>query len=335
MKFIITGGLGYIGSELSLKLLKKGHSVLIIDSLIYEQSISKFNQIFDEYKLNLIIKYIDVRNYDLIEESIKQFKPDSFIHFGDLSSVYSCNHNPVLTEDVCFNATKKIASLCSDLDIPILYNSSSSVYGTQTERVECNENTFLPITTDLYCKYKLKNESYFKEIALKNNFFKFIIFRPATLFGISSRFRIELLPNHFSYLAVSKNIIKVSDLNAYRAFISINTITNIYLDILENNIFDNEIYNIGSYNLTKLEVAIDIQKLTDCKIVTMDDIGDLRNLQISCNKYINKYGSLPSVNFLDEIGNVIEWLKVNYNEIESNNYNEMLNMPLANWKKLI
>ncbi len=326
-KIFITGGFGYIGSVLAREALKRGHEVCIYDSLIYEQNIERMGKEIGD------VKYIigDTRNLELVKECIEEFKPDYVFHLAELSSVYAANHNPKHTEDINYYATTELLTLCNDLGIKTIYNSTSSVYGTQKDMKLCTESDALHEPTDYYVKYKLEVEKYIQE----NNFKNIIVLRPATIFGLSPRFRIELLPNHFTYMAVSRKNIPVSGLNAYRAAMDIDELIEGYFKILEKGKWDSIIYNIGHLNMNKKEFAEGIQKvLPDTKISFAPDIGDLRNLQIDCTKFNTEFNFEPTLTYEVSIAKIANWLQEHKEEIEASNFSEMLNMPLSNWKQI-
>lgn len=336
-RFFITGGMGYIGSAFAKEALKNGHSVCLYDSLIYEQNrvriikeISK-NQT-KKAELKLIIG--DNRNRGLLKKELEEFKPTYVLHFGELSSVYSCNHNPTFTEDVNYNASRQVLDVCEELDLKVIYNSSSSVYGTQKEFRLMTEKDILPKPTDFYCRYKLKMEEYIKNKIKENPNFKIIVFRPATVFGLSPRFRIELLPNHFTYLALSRKLIKISDLNAYRAAIDLAELIKGYFKVIEKGQWKHLIYNIGHHNLSKREFADGIQKVVRCEIGSAPDIGDLRNLQIDCSLFNKEFDFHPNIPYQKSIKDIAKWIEKNKENIENTNFAELLNMPLDKWRQI-
>jgi nucleoside-diphosphate-sugar epimerase len=335
-KVFITGLFGYLGSALAKTLLAQGYNVSGIDNLSYEQDYKNIIKEINPKEVNkFTYNFCDTRDGNLLKDLINTNQPDFVVHFGDLSSVYSCNHNPSYTETVNIGGAKNVISICSDLQIPLIINSSSSVYGVQKSRHLCTEKDLLPDSTDLYCLTKLRIENLLKTESINNSKFKYIAFRPATVFGQGLRFRIELLPNHFCFSALKNNQIRVSDLNAYRAFIHLETLISAYSHIINMNFFTNQVYNIGSFNLTKLDVALSIQRYIDCKIITMPDIGDLRNLQISSSSFCIETGISLEDNFDLRIQQLIDWLTPKVNSFSSSNYNGLLNMPLNNWLSLI
>lgn len=336
-RFFITGGMGYLGSQFAKEALKKGHDICLYDSLIYEQNYSRMiKEILENKKESAEFKFIigDTRNKELLKSSLENFKPTYVLHFGELSSVYACNHNPIFTENINYKASKQVIDLCEELNIPILYNSTSSVYGAQKESRLMKEEDVLPEQTDYYCRYKLKMEEYIKNKTDKNPNFKIIVFRPATVFGLSPRFRIELLPNHFTYLAISKKMIRVSELNAYRATIDIDELIQGYFKVIEKGKWKHLIYNIGHHNINKGEFARGIQKVVKCDIGIAPDIGDLRNLQIDCSRFNKEFDFHPNIPYEKSIKGVAKWIEDNLENLEKTNFAEFLNMPLANWHKI-
>ena len=155
-RVFITGGLGYIGSAFAKKALKKGYEIMLYDSLIYEQDYEKIMK--EVGPAELVIG--DTRNTALLKKSLERFKPNYLLHLGELSSVYMCDHNPRYSEDINCKASRKVIDICSKMNISVLYNSTSSLYGNQKDMRLMTEKDPVPKTTDNYCKYKLKMEEY-------------------------------------------------------------------------------------------------------------------------------------------------------------------------------
>lgn len=335
-KVFITGVFGYLGSALAKNLLAQGYKICGVDNLCYEQDYQKItSQINPSGKGSFAYHLADTRDFNLLRNLVEQTQPDFLVHFGDLSSVYACNHNPLYTETVNIGGASNVISICSGMAIPLLINSSSSLYGAQKERHLCTEEDPLPESSDLYCSTKLRIEHLLRSQSTYNPAFKYIVFRPATVFGQGLRFRIELLPNHFCFSALKNGVIRVADLNAYRAFIHVETLISAYAHVINKNIFNNQVYNIGSFNLTKLEVAIAIQRQVDCKVVTIPDIGDLRNLQISSERFCRDAGYSLDDDFDVRMEQLVDWFRPKINDFCESNFNGLLNMPLSNWKSII
>lgn len=338
LRIFITGGLGYIGSAFAKEALKKNHDIMLYDSLMYEQNYKEImTDIISTKSINSSLELIigDTRNIELLERKIKEFKPDYVLHMAELSSVYMCNHNPPFTEDINYIASKKVIDVCEKLNIPTLYNSTSSLYGNQKKMELMNEKKTLPMPTDNYCKYKLKMEDYIKEKVAKNKNFRIIIFRPATVCGVSPRMRMELLPNHFTYCAIAKGMIKISEPESYRAAINIQDMLEAYFAVMEKANWNALIYNIGHYNLSKKEFAEGIQGVVKSKIISIPSLGDLRNLQIDCSLFNKEFHFQPSISYTKTIEEIANWIQKNMIKMEKNKFAGILNMSVDHFIKTI
>jgi nucleoside-diphosphate-sugar epimerase len=333
---LITGGAGYLGSKLAGILLRNGYKVISVDNLMHEQSFIDQTRLYQNHGKNYSFHLLDVRNSQAITELFRQHSEVSLVvHFGDLSSVYACNHNPTLTNEICRLASRSIIELSFANGIPLIYNSSSSIYGASKVYKDWKESDTLPSPGDLYCESKIYMEEQIQFLASGQPSARFIILRPATVFGESPRFRIELLPNHFCFSALVKGRIQVSDANSNRAFVSTSTLCNAYLKIIENDIFPNDVFNIGTYNLSKLELSAEIQRQVKCKIITSEEHGDPRDLRIDCSKFSSQLFKLPQEEIGKEIRELCNYLTLNLQVFQQTNFAGLLNMPLDRWVNLI
>lgn len=336
-KILITGGFGYIGSLLAKTLVKEGQRVYIFDSLIYEQNrfkiLNEINQGHGKNKAELIIG--DTRNLDLLESSVKNIGPDYIFHLAELSSVYSCDHNVPFTKDINFNGSKNVVDISCKYSIPLIYNSTSSLYGSRAGNREMNENDPIPKPTDNYCLSKLTMERYISNLKKKHNRWRVIVLRPATVGGLSPRMRLELMPNHFTYCALAKKEIKISEPDAYRAAIDIRDLVRIYQSILTMNKWNHLIYNVGSLNLNKRQFAEGVQNVVPCAISAIPSIGDCRNLKIDCSRFDNEFNFKSKFSYEDGVRTVANWLTAHITEIERTNFIGVINMSSEKWKKII
>ena len=154
--------------------------------------------------------------------------------------------------------------------------------------------------------------------------------------GKLPRWYYHMIPISYSPIdmAISKRNIPLSGLNAYRAAIDIDDLVEAYFLVIEKGVWESLIYNIGNLNLNKKEFALGIKNLIDCRISEIPDIGDLRNLQIDCTKFNSEFKFQPKFTYDQSISKIYEYLKINLDNIEANNFNELLNMPLDRWRQI-
>ncbi len=154
MKYLVTGGAGFIGSHISKALVNRGDSVIILDNLVTG----------NKKNLELIkndIKFVkdDIRNFDLVEELARDVK--GIFHQAALASVQDSFAKPDEYNDVNVLGTENILKIAKKNNLKVVYASSSSVYG-DPEKIPIKESDRKkPINP--YAHTKLKKE----ELAIK------------------------------------------------------------------------------------------------------------------------------------------------------------------------
>ena len=132
MKFIVTGGAGFVGSHLVKLLVKEGHTVTVIDNL-HTGKKENLRSVIQQ----ITFKKIDIRNYEALEKNMKNI--DGVFHQAALTVVQDSFKNPQEYNDVNVGGTENIFKLAQKNNFKVVYASSSSVYGHQ-EKVPIIEN---------------------------------------------------------------------------------------------------------------------------------------------------------------------------------------------------
>ncbi len=123
MKFLVTGGAGFIGSHLCEKLIKLGYKVIVIDNL----AIGKLQNL---KSINNKIKFIkkDIRNYKAINKYFKNI--DCVFHLAALADIVPSIDNPDDYFSTNVTGTFNILKACRKYKVPrVIYSASSSCYG--------------------------------------------------------------------------------------------------------------------------------------------------------------------------------------------------------------
>ena len=275
---LITGGGGYIGTNLSKTLLSQGYNVTVLDTFWFGNYLKK------NTKLKILKK--DLRN--ITKKDLKNI--DCIMHLASIANDPAAELNAKLTWDVNVLATYKLISLAVDQKIKkFIFASSGSVYGIKKEKRVTENLSLEPISE--YNKSKMIGErillSYKKNIDLT-------ILRPATVCGYSPSMRLDVAINALTFGALKNNLITVFGGKQIRPNLTMFDMVNSYLFILKrkykkNRSVENIIFNLGFENLSIIQMAKRIKKILnlDSKILIKPS-NDLRSYRQNSDKIIKE-----------------------------------------------
>lgn len=273
MHVLITGGAGYLGSILTEHLLKKNYKVTVLDNLIYGEQ--NLNHLCADPNFDFV--YGDARNESLVKSLLKT--ADVIIPLAAIVGAPACDLDPLMATSVNYDAIKMINSLRSPSQL-LVYPTTNSGYGTKSGDVFCTEETPLePIT--LYGRTKSDAEA----VVLDSK--NAITLRLATVFGMSTRMRMDLLVNHFVYAALTDRYIVIFEKDFKRNYVHIRDVANCFIHCIENYAaMSGRPYNVGldKANLSKEELALKIKEHITDFFVHFSEIGsdpDKRNYIVS------------------------------------------------------
>jgi nucleoside-diphosphate-sugar epimerase len=275
---LITGGGGYIGTNLVQSLLNENYKLKVIDTFWFGNYLKK-NE-------NLQILKKDIRN--LTKQDIG--KPDCIIHLASIANDPAAELDPGLTWNVNVLATYNLINLAIKKGVEkFIFASSGSVYGVKKEKKVTEELNLEPLSE--YNKSKMIGErillSYKKDIDLT-------ILRPATVCGYSPSMRLDVAVNALTFAALNKRKIKVYGGKQIRPNLNIHDMVDVYKFFLKKKIKKNKrindtIFNVGFENLSILNIAKRINKLLKLKSkIFVEPSNDPRSYRQNSDKIINK-----------------------------------------------
>ena len=308
-KILITGGAGFLGSKLATKLVFENFKVCVIDKQLYSNNSLDHLIPFSNFKF---IKG-DVRNKKLMKKLLKG--QDFIIPLAALVGAPLCEKNKKLATETNLEAINFIVKNI-EKSTKIIIPSTESGYGKTKKNVVCDENTPVnPISH--YGKTKLESE---KLVLNRKNS---VVLRLGTVFGLSYRFRQDLLVNNLVTRALKDRKLDIFEGHYRRNFISIEDVVNTFFYIINNfSKFKNEIFNVGlgNGNVTKIQLAKIIKKhVKGLRIIDnkKKKDPDQRDYSVSSKK-LEKRGYTPKVTLSEGIKHLVIFLnKKNF----LNNYN--------------
>lgn len=147
MKFVVTGGAGFIGNNIVRQLLKQNHTPIVIDTL-YRGNVENISSLDVEFHK------VDIRDYTQLRDILKN--SDGVFHEAALTDVQESFTIQQEYIDVNVKGTENIFKIAKEYDLKVVYASSSSVYGNP-KKIPIEENSEChPINP--YGKTKLDDE---------------------------------------------------------------------------------------------------------------------------------------------------------------------------------
>jgi nucleoside-diphosphate-sugar epimerase len=299
VKILITGGAGYLGSVLTRNLLKN-HEIIVYDNLMYNQT----SLVDLSHHPNFTFHYGDVRQWSKLKYIVEQV--DVVIPLAALVGFPLCEKDKDLATSINTTQIQNIVDVLSN-DQMILYPNTNSGYGTRGEGIVDETNELTPISH--YGRTKCEAEDY---IINESNG---ISFRLATVFGVSSRMRTDLLVNDFVYKLLTDRYITLFEHKFVRNFIHIQDVSRAFEYMIDNYYtFNNEIFNLGlsDENITKKQLVEKIQTHIPNTSVNYSDYyvdPDKRDYIVS-NEKIKETGWKPIFTLNDGIKELIQSYKM-------------------------
>ena len=254
MKLILTGACGHIGSYISKNIFKinKIKEIILIDNFNTQRYSSLFN-----LKKKIKISFL---NKDISKPgALDNFKNVNFIiHCASLTDAA----NSFFKKKEMFNnnlgCMKNVIKFCIKNKTKLIHISSASVYGKHKNVVNERDNSLLKPQSP-YAEIKLIEENLLKEA---KNKIKFMSFRFGTIAGVSPGMRFHTAINKFCFEAALNQPIKIykTAYNQFRPYLSIRDAFRVFKFCIEKDIFNNNIYNALSANLTVRQVVEMIKK---------------------------------------------------------------------------
>ena len=335
MKILVTGGLGYIGSHVSVLLLEKGYEVIIVDNLD-NSSISVLEGIKKITNLSPVYEKLDVRDHDQMELLFSKHNDlDGVIHFAAYKSVSESVKNPLKYYDNNVLGFINLYNLIKERKIPLIFSSSATIYG-DADSVPIKENAPIKEAFSPYGKTKQICEEIIRDTTKYNSSVKSVVLRYFNPIGAHPSGLIGELPNgepqnlipfitqtligKRNKLMVFGNDYSTEDGTCIRDYIDVMDLAEAHIRSLEfildsKNDKNFEVINIGTGKGHSVLQIIEVFEKVTKKKLNYDIIsrrqGDVPVSYADCSKAKEVLGWQSKLTIEDSISSSWNWEKNN------------------------
>lgn len=264
MRILITGGLGHLGSYFVRDLAKHlpVSEIIVLDSLMTQ----RFSSLFHLPKKPKIRFYEkDVRDIDILY--LSQLGPiDYVVHLSALTDASGTLKKRDFLFSNNLDSTKLVVQVCKELNIPLIFPSTTSVYGSQCTLVDETCDELLPQSP--YAECKLEEERVILDAFTQG--LRAVILRFGTIHGVSEGMRFHTAVNKFCFQVATGQPISVwkTALDQKRPYLALSDASKAVAHVIKESMFTGEIYNVVTNNHTVREIISSIKESTakECEI---------------------------------------------------------------------
>lgn len=302
-KIGVTGGAGFVGSNLVRELVNQGHDVVVVDDLSTGMK-SNLSNLEIDFRKSSILDFSELSQaFDQVEH---------IYHLAARGSVPRSLKNPVATVNVNVIGTQNILEIARNTGAQVIFSSSSSVYGSNLELPKTEKMWTSPISP--YAASKLAGEALMESYA-KSFGMNIVNFRFFNIFGPRQR------PDHVYAAVVPKWIwsaMNDTPLTLFgngsqtRDFTFIDSVVEILISVLNWKEGHEDPINLAFGNRISLNEVISSLKLyfPNLRIERHEARhGDVIDSQNQGGYLRNLFPSVTPIDFEVGLKKTIEWLK--------------------------
>ncbi len=280
MKVLVTGHQGYLGAVVAPFLADHGHEVVGLDSGLFAEA-----GFGDDARL---------RRLPALTRDLREVEPgdvagcDAVVHLAGLSNDPLGDLDPRLTVAINETGSVRLARLAKAAGVGrFLFSSSCSNYGAAGDEFLDETAALHPVTP--YALSKVRVEEALHELA--DDRFSPVSLRNATVYGVSSRLRLDLVLNNLVAWAHTTGRVRLlSDGTPWRPIVHVEDVARAFLALLEaprERVHD-QAFNVGrdgeNYRIREL-AAIVAETVPGTAVEVTPGAGpDLRNYRVTCAK---------------------------------------------------
>ena len=298
MNVLVTGGAGYVGTELVLRLASNPEvsKVVVYDNLSRENYNLFINATKQVSKDKIQFEFGDLLDTRKIKKVLSGI--DVVYHLAARASTPFANTDSHLFEQVNHWGTAELVYAIEEIQTvkKMIYVSSCSVYGSGKELID--ESTIVNPKT-IYGVSKMRGEEHVVRLGTKMNA---VIIRLGNVYGYSSSMRFDAVINKFMFESHYKNRISIhGNGRQSRSFIHVEKAVDSLEAILTKDI-PSDIYNLTERNLEIYDLIDEVKDLyPSLEFIFINQHLELREQKINPETKLLKYIPLKQTDFTEEL----------------------------------
>jgi len=302
-KVAVTGGAGFIGSNLVARLISEGYEVTVVDDLSTGLMSNIENQDCDFHK-------VSITEFDQLDKTIKDC--ETIFHLAARGSVPRSIKNPVATHLVNATGTLNVLEVARNSGAHVVFSSSSSVYGRNMQLPKDESMWLGPMTP--YAASKLSAEGY---VQAYSSAYKV----PTTLLRFFNVFGPRQRPDHeyaavlpkWIWLAMQNQPIEVyGDGTASRDFTYVDTVLDIAMTAMKEKVLTEGAMNLAYGNRIFLNSTIEMlkQHFPNLQVIYREErLGDVKESQNAPALLKELFPLVEPKEFEIALTETVNWLK--------------------------
>ncbi len=301
LKVLITGALGHIGSRLLRELSAKVDEIVLLDNLESKRFASLYN--LPQRKYTFVESDIRTADLDTLLKDI-----DIVIHLAALSEAEKSVERLKEVEEVNIEGLKRVLDSALKNNVAVIFPSTTSIYGDSVPIITEEGGEIKPQSP--YADSKFRGEEIIREYGAKG--LSFTIFRFATIYGFSPGMRFSTAVNRFTWQAVLGKPLSVwkTALDQKRPYLYLGDAIQAINLAIDNGIFNNDVYNVHTENLTVKDVVESIKEFVPKVEIELVDskVMNTASYDLSCDK-LKSLGFTPAGNIRDGVKEMVSKFK--------------------------
>ena len=306
MRIAISGGVGFIGSNLAQRLKSSGHQVYVLDNL----ETGKTDNV-KEFEIDVCVG--DLRDAETVRRFVSENHIEYFFHLGALGSVPRSVQYPRSSFSTNTISTLNVLEAVREKSIPLFFTSSSSVYGKNPVMPKIEKDWLSPISP--YAASKAASEmlitSYRETFRLRTAIFRlFNVYGPRQNPDGSYA---AVIPRWILAAFRNEPLIVYGDGEQKRDFTFVDDVTSIMVKSLDQLLDLEHPVNLAFGKPVSLNQVLDVfkQYFGDLNINYQEKrTGDIHNSSASTKKILDLFPDYSNPTSISEgLITTIEWYK--------------------------